>query len=185
MAHCVHSSKREIALMKRQGVFIAHCPQSNTNIASGIAPVRTYLDEGLRIGLGSDVAGGSSENMCRAVADAIQVSKLRWRLKDQSLRPLTLAEGFYLATEGGGAYFGKVGSFKEGYEMDAVIMFTDMAVSVGPMILYGNIMRFFSVFDPFSSIPLPPVKSVLISSRLVRRGSIIILHFAAYFNSLW
>ena len=122
MAHCVHSSKREIALMKRQGVFIAHCPQSNTNIASGIAPVRTYLDEGLRIGLGSDVAGGSSENMCRAVADAIQVSKLRWRLKDQSLRPLTLAEGFYLATEGGGAYFGKVGSFKEGYEMDAVIM---------------------------------------------------------------
>ncbi len=59
-AHCVHSSDEEIALMKKQGVYIAHCPQSNTNLASGISPVRRYLDEGLHIGLGSDIAGGTS-----------------------------------------------------------------------------------------------------------------------------
>ena len=116
MAHCVHSSDEEIALMKKQGVYIAHCPQSNTNLSSGIAPARRYLDAGLHIGLGSDIAAGSSLSILRAMADAIQVSKLYWRLADSSVRPLTLEEAFYMGTEGGGSFFGKVGSFKEGYE---------------------------------------------------------------------
>lgn len=122
MAHCVHSCEEEIQLMKKRGVYMAHCPQSNTNLASGIAPVRKYLDEGLHIGLGSDVAGGTNASIFRAMTDAIQVSKLRWRLVDSSLKPLTLEEAFYMATEGGGAFFGKVGNFKKGYEFDAVIL---------------------------------------------------------------
>ena len=122
MAHCVHSSDEEIALMKKQGVYIAHCPQSNTNLSSGIAPARRYLDAGLHIGLGSDIAAGSSLSILRAMADAIQVSKLYWRLADSSVRPLTLEEAFYMGTEGGGSFFGKVGSFKEGYEFDAVVL---------------------------------------------------------------
>ena len=122
MAHCVYSSDEEIALIKKRGVYIAHCPQSNTNIASGIAPVRRYLNEGLHIGLGSDIAGGSSLSILRAMSDAVQVSKLRWRLTDSTLRPLSLEEVFYMATLGGGSFFGKVGSFEEGYEFDAVIL---------------------------------------------------------------
>ena len=122
MAHCVHSSEEEITLMKKRGVYIAHCPQSNTDIASGIAPVRRYLDEGLHIGLGSDIAGGFSLSIFRAMADAIQVSKLRWRLLDDSLKPITLEEAFYMATLGGGSFFGKVGSFEKGYEFDAIVL---------------------------------------------------------------
>ncbi len=122
MAHCVWSSDEEIALMKERGVFIAHCPQSNMNVASGIAPVRRYLDEGLHIGLGSDVAGGSETSILTAMKDAIQCSKLRWRLVDTSLKPLGLAEALYMATLGGGAFFGKVGSFEPGYEFDAVVL---------------------------------------------------------------
>ena len=122
MAHCVYSSDAEISLMKKRGIFIAHCPQSNTNLSSGIAPARRYLDEGLHIGLGTDIAGGHSLSMLRAVADAIQVSKLRWRLVDDTLKPLSLEEAFYMATMGGGAFFGKVGSFLEGYEFDALIL---------------------------------------------------------------
>ena len=122
MAHCVQSSEEELALMKKQGVYIAHCPQSNTNLSSGIAPVRQYLDEGLHVGLGSDVAGGTCSSILRAMADAIQVSKLYWRLIDSSMKPLTLEEAFYMGTEGGGSFFGKAGSFKEGYEFDAVVL---------------------------------------------------------------
>ena len=122
MAHCVHSSEEELALMKKQGVYVAHCPQSNTNLSSGIAPARHYLEAGLHVGLGSDIAGGTSLSILRAMADAIQVSKLYWRLVDSSLKPLTLEEAFYLGTEGGGSFFGKVGSFREGYEFDAVIL---------------------------------------------------------------
>ena len=122
MAHGVWPGKREFARIKERGVYIAHCPQSNTNIASGIAPVRQYLDAGIHIGLGSDVAGGSSDSIFRAMVDAIQVSKLRWRLVTQDDAPITLDEAFYMATAGGGEFFGKVGKFEEGYEFDAVVL---------------------------------------------------------------
>ena len=122
MAHGVWPGKREFARVKERGVYIAHCPQSNTNIASGIAPVRQYLDAGIHIGLGSDVAGGSSDSIFRAMLDAIQVSKLRWRLITQDDAPITLDEAFYMATAGGGEFFGKVGKFEEGYEFDAVVL---------------------------------------------------------------
>lgn len=122
MAHCVYSSPEEVRLLKEKGTFIAHCPASNTNLASGIAPIRAYLDGGLRVGLGSDVAGGHTESMFRAITDAIQMSKLYWRLVDESCKPLCFAEAFYLATLGGGRFFGKVGSFAPGYEFDALVL---------------------------------------------------------------
>ena len=122
MAHCVHSTDEEIQLIKNQGVYIAHCPESNTDIASGIAPIRRYLDMNLHVGLGTDVAGGFSLSMFRAIADTIQVSKLRWRLMDQTQAPVTLEEAFYMATIGGGSFFGKVGSFEKGYEFDAMVL---------------------------------------------------------------
>ena len=122
MAHCVYSDDKEIARMKENGVFIAHCPESNMNVSSGIAPVRRFLQEGLNVGIGSDVAAGSTENLFRAMTHAIQASKLRWRLVDDEQTPLTLEEVFYLATKGGGAFFGHVGSFEKGCEFDAVVL---------------------------------------------------------------
>lgn len=122
MAHCVWSGEEEKQRMKERGIYVAHCPQSNENLSSGIAPVRAYLDEGMRVGLGSDVAGGVQLSIFRAMADAIQVSKLRWRLVDEKQKPLTVSEAFYLGTKGGGGFFGKVGSFEDGYEMDAIVI---------------------------------------------------------------
>jgi guanine deaminase len=122
MAHCVYSTDEEINLMKEKGVFVAHCPQSNINLASGIAPIRTYLDRELSVGLGSDIAGGFSESIFRAMSEAIQVSKLYWRYIDPEVKPLTVEEAFFLGTKGGGAFFGKVGSFEAGYEFDAVVL---------------------------------------------------------------
>lgn len=121
MAHCVYSTKEEVLRMKENHVYIAHCPQSNMNLSSGIAPIRKYLDQGLSIGLGTDLAGGANLSMFRCITDAIAVSKLYWRLVDQDARPLTLEEGFYLATVGGGSFFGKTGSFEKGYEADVLI----------------------------------------------------------------
>ena len=92
------------------------------NIASGIAPIRRYLEQGLRVGLGTDVAGGHSESMFQAVVDAIQVSKMYWRYIDRKAKPLTFPEALYLATKGGGSFFGRAGSFEDGYEFDAVVL---------------------------------------------------------------
>lgn len=122
MAHCVWSTDEEVALMQKNGVFVAHCPASNMNLTSGIAPIRKYLNLGLNIGLGSDIAGGHSESIFRAITDAIQVSKMYFRMVDETYKPLVFSEAFYLATKGGGAFFGKAGSFEEGYEFDALIL---------------------------------------------------------------
>ena len=122
MAHCVYSDAQEMEMMKRNGVVIAHSPESNMNVASGVAPISKYLEYGLQVGLATDVAGGSHESMFRAMIHAIQSSKLRWRLLDQSVKPLTFDMAFYMATRGGGAFFGKVGAFEDGYEFDAVVL---------------------------------------------------------------
>ena len=122
MAHCVYLTEEEETLLLEKQVYIAHCPDSNTNLASGIAPVRRFLDRGMRVGLGTDIAGGYSDSIFSQMAEAIRVSKLRWRLSDESLRPLTLAEAFYLGTMGGGSFFGQVGSFLDGYECDAIVI---------------------------------------------------------------
>ena len=122
MAHCVWSTDEEVELMRKNGVFVAHCPASNMNLTSGIAPIRKYLDLGLNVGLGTDIAGGHSASIFRAITDAIQVSKMYFRMADEFVRPLVFPEAFYLATMGGGAFFGKVGCFEEGYAFDAVVL---------------------------------------------------------------
>ena len=122
MAHCVHLSDSEMDFIRDSGVYVAHCPESNINLCSGIAPVRRMLGKGLRVGLGTDVAGGFSISMFRAVSDAIQASKLYSVFVDKDAAPLTLPEAFYMATKGGGSFFGSVGSFEPGFELDVVVI---------------------------------------------------------------
>ena len=141
MAHCVYSSDEEVARIRKNGVWIAHCPGSNMNVASGIAPIRKYLDLGLRMGLGSDVAGGQTESMFRAVTDAVQVSKLYWRCLDPGARPLSFSESLYLATKGGGSFFGKVGSFETGYEFDAIVLDDSSLPSPRPLSVRDRLER--------------------------------------------
>ena len=104
MAHCVWSGEAERVLMKQNGVFIAHCPQSNMNVSSGVAPV-SYLLEGQKVGLGSDVAGGGAPVDLPRHDRRHPVLQLRWRLVDQGVPALTLPEALYLATKGGGEFF--------------------------------------------------------------------------------
>ena len=141
MAHCVWSTPEEVDLMHKNGVFVAHCPASNMNLTSGIAPIRRYLEGGLRVGLGTDVAGGHSASMFRAVTDAIQVSKMYFTMVDEGCRPLTFSEAFYMATKGGGAFFGKVGSFEAGYEVDAVVMDDSVLAHPQPLTLAERMER--------------------------------------------
>ncbi len=122
MAHCVYCDDDEMDMMNQNGVFVAHCPASNSNIASGIAPIRRYLDSGLKVGIGSDVAGGNTLSLFSTIVEAIKVSKLYYRLVNKDAKPLKFTEAFYMATKGGGEFFGKVGSFESGFEFDAVII---------------------------------------------------------------
>nr|WP_330413414.1 amidohydrolase family protein [Coprococcus sp. AF21-14LB] len=128
--------------MLNNGVFIAHCPQSNTNLSSGIAPVRVYLEENHRIGLGSDIAGGASLSIFRAMTDAIQMSKMRWRLVNEEEKPVTVEEAFFMGTKGGGAFFGNVGSFEPGYEADILVLDESRIPSVQKLTVRDRLERF-------------------------------------------
>ena len=121
MAHCVWTEGEELELIKRRGVMVAHCPTSNFNVASGMAPIRLFLDEGVRVGLGSDISGGHNLSIFQMMVYAIQVSKMQYQQNHQ--RPfLTLSEAFWLATKSAGSFFGQVGSFEPGYEFDALVI---------------------------------------------------------------
>jgi len=121
MAHCVWTSGSELELMKRNKVMVAHCPTSNFNLSSGMAPLRTFLEEGLPIGLGSDISGGHDLNMFRMMVYAIQVSKMHYQHNHEKAF-LNLSEIFWIATKSAGSFFGKVGSFEPGYEFDALVI---------------------------------------------------------------
>ena len=128
MAHCVWTEGEELELMKRRGVMVAHCPTSNFNVASGMAPIRKFLDEGLQVGLGSDISGGHDLSIFRMMVYAIQVSKIHYqRQREQSssgskARFITLSEAFWLATKSAGSFFGRVGTFESGYAFDALVI---------------------------------------------------------------
>lgn len=71
-AHCVHLTDNDMEIMAAKKVRVAHNPQSNLKLASGIAPVAQMLEKGICVGIGTD--GASSNNNldmleeCRAAA---------------------------------------------------------------------------------------------------------------------
>ena len=145
MAHCVWTSGEELELMKHNNVMVAHCPTSNFNLSSGLAPVRSFLDEGLRVGLGSDISGGHELNMLRMIVYAIQVSKMHYQ-HDHNNKFLTLSEAFWIATKSAGSFFGKVGSFEPGYEFDALVI-DDAVLYPNEYSLQERLERFIYVGD--------------------------------------
>ncbi len=131
MAHCVWTEGEELELMKHNHVMVAHCPTSNMNLSSGMASVRTFLENNIPVGLGSDISGGHDLSIFKMMVYAIQVSKMRYRQsiaenkksEKNSVKPfLTLSEVFWIATKSAGSFFGKVGSFEPGYEFDALVI---------------------------------------------------------------
>ncbi len=108
--------------MRDAGVTVVHCADSNQNICSGVAPVRAMLNEGLKVALGSDIAGGDHLNMFDVVAASIRASKARRILDNWEPDFLTVPEGWYLGTSAGAAFFGQRPGFAPGNSLHAVVL---------------------------------------------------------------
>ena len=122
MAHCVHSDRRERDAMREAGVTAVHCAASNNALCSGIAPVRVMLDEGLKVALGSDVAGGDSLSLFDGTAMTLRASKDRRILDNWETEALTVPEAWYLATSAGAGYFGDTPGFAAGNPLHAMVL---------------------------------------------------------------
>ncbi|AHM57448.1 guanine deaminase GuaD [Peptoclostridium acidaminophilum DSM 3953] len=146
MAHCVYSDEQERELMRSRGVIAVHCPTSNMNVGSGMMPVRTFLDEGIRVALGSDISGGHTCSIFKTMVYAIQISKLLWAESGKQISFLSNSETFYMATKGGGSFFGNVGSFEKGYDFDALVI-DDSELSTLGYTIEQRLERFIYVGD--------------------------------------
>lgn len=145
MAHAIYLNDDEIEIAKKNDVILVHCPDSNINVRSGIMPIRKYLNLGLKVGLGSDIAGGHKIGLNEAIVRAIQLSKL-YSIEHPEYPPLTVSEGFYLGTKGGGEFFGKVGSFEKDYILDALVIEDDQLIA-SRYSLEDRIERFLYIGD--------------------------------------
>lgn len=122
LAHGIHLSPEERQTILQRGSKISHCPASNTAITSGCAPIRTLLNEGHTVGLGTDISGGFHPSILDNVRQAAWVSRhLSFHTGNESDK-LSTEEALYLATRGGAAVVGmqdRVGGFEVGKEWDA------------------------------------------------------------------
>ncbi|KAK0228746.1 hypothetical protein IW262DRAFT_1446281 [Armillaria fumosa] len=133
LAHAVHLEPQEMDLIAQRNAGISHCPTSNFNLSSGVAPVGAFLDRGIKVGLGTDVSGGYSPSILNSVQTAsiaakviaMQTAGLKPTSGKFSDRQLSVATLLYLATLGGAEVCDlkeRVGSFAPGKSFDALII---------------------------------------------------------------
>ena len=132
VAHANHISGDDVDLLVRREVGVAHCPLSNAYFADGVFPARRWLDRGLRIGLGTDVAGGATCSVLSQVGDAITVSRMLEAGIDVVREPgergvsgsgSDVLTAFWMATAGGAEVLGlPIGLIEPGRRFDAIVV---------------------------------------------------------------
>ncbi len=116
--HAIHLSGRERARLAEAGAAVAHCPTSNRFLGSGECDVAGLAAAGVRVGLATDVGGGSSFSMFRTMKAAYEIAQRRGDA-------LTPAHLWWLATAGAARALGigdRIGNLAPGLEADAVVL---------------------------------------------------------------
>lgn len=133
-AHFIFPTDEDIRILKAHGGWAVQCPDATVNVIAGIMKTAALSDQGVRLALGSDIAGGHLPGVYTQAARSVQLSKLKWFYEPQENRPIPFANAFYMATKAGGALFGNVGSLEPGYAFDALVIrdFSDPFRSIAP-----------------------------------------------------
>ncbi|HIW45372.1 MAG TPA: guanine deaminase [Candidatus Yaniella excrementigallinarum] len=121
LAHNVHPNDRELARMAETGAAAAHCPTSNSALASGFFPLRRHIEAGVKVALGTDVGAGNGFSMFKEGVQAYFMQQL----DPNGGQPLTSAHLLHLATKAGAQALDlddKVGDLSEGKRFDAVLV---------------------------------------------------------------
>jgi guanine deaminase len=123
LAHAVHLSDRELARLVETGTRVAHCPASNLFLASGVMPLGRYLEAGLSVGLGSDVAGGPDLSIFTAMRVGAYAKNALTTAGGAPGTPMTPLDWLSIGTLGGARALGlgdRIGSLEAGKEADVI-----------------------------------------------------------------
>jgi cytosine/adenosine deaminase-related metal-dependent hydrolase len=128
-AHCVHLEGGDIGKLAATGTGVAHCPTSNLRLGAGVAPVRSLLDAGGRVGLGVD---GSASNERGDLLFEVKQALLVARGRDGPTA-LTAREALRLATRSGADLLGRgdLGAIEPGRCADLAVWRRDMLELAG------------------------------------------------------
>ncbi|KAJ7781770.1 hypothetical protein DFH07DRAFT_729059 [Mycena maculata] len=142
-AHCTFLDVPSFKHVHSCGTAIAHCPLSNSYFSAEPFHLREALDEGVKVGLGTDIAGGYSLDLMSAMRHAVSTSRMRRGSKimagrgdDGKTLAIDWQESLYLATKGGAAALGlPTGAFAVGSPFDAqeISLFDPQGTGIGAL----------------------------------------------------
>jgi 5-methylthioadenosine/S-adenosylhomocysteine deaminase len=120
-AHSIWLSDDDLEIYRRHDVAVAHCPQSNAKLASGVAPLTRLLGAGLRVGLGTD---GPASNNDLDLWEEMRFAALLARVHDRRADALPARAALDLATRGGGEALGRpdLGRLAPGSAADMILV---------------------------------------------------------------
>ncbi|MBX5166059.1 MULTISPECIES: guanine deaminase [unclassified Rhizobium] len=118
--HAIHLSDREADVMSEAGAVAVHCPTSNLFLGSGLFPLKALVrrEKPVRIGVATDIGGGSSYSMLKTMDEAYKIQQLL----GERLNPL---ESYYLMTRGNAEALSltdRIGTLEPGTEADLVVL---------------------------------------------------------------
>ncbi|MGB9766607.1 MAG: amidohydrolase [Sulfurihydrogenibium sp.] len=163
-AHMVHPTEEEIELLAEKNVKIAHCPESNLKLASGIAPVPKMVEKGVTVSIGTD--GTASNDDLDLIAEASTAAKLH---KGYNLNPTVLPAKQVLAMITRQAAkailkYDRMGSIEVGKDADIVVI--DV-----------NQPHLQPLFDPYTQIIYSAkgsdVDTVIINGKVVMKNKVV------------
>lgn len=120
LAHCTRTDENEIGLIAESGSRVAHCPKSNAKFGHGIAPLGSFLSNGITVGLGTDSM--VSNNLCDMFEEA-RFAALAARIRHPEASFIQPADALRLATLGGAEALGldsETGSLEPGKQADLI-----------------------------------------------------------------
>ena len=126
-AHCVHLSSDDIRTNQGQGVGVAHNPESNMKLASGVAPIPELLEAGVAVGLGTD---GASSNNNLDMLQEMRSCALLHKVNKMDPTVLPAYQALEMATVNGAKALGlsrEIGSLQPGMKADLIMLNLDQA----------------------------------------------------------
>ncbi len=123
-AHCVHVTKEDMDILKRNQVTVATNPVSNMKLGNGFAPIPRYMEKGINVALGTD---GAASNNTLNMFHELSVLTLIHKGVTQKAQCISAKEGLFMATMAGAKAMGKeyeIGSVEAGKKADLILLNT-------------------------------------------------------------